>query len=657
MKIRAISSTKKGDTLLKIDKFNGGYSSLLDEARMPNNFAVQSYNLMQFQDGVWGTRWGFNYYGSEITGESSIDGATEYIKADGTKEIIAIGGTTGKIWKSQDGDAWSQVGSTTLTTGLTPGFLQIKSFLYICNGIDNLQRYNGTDLSTYSSLTAPENVAFTRTVLTTGTNNYYYVITALNDVGETEGSTELVVAVNKKRETWTATEFITITWDAVDDASRYNIYAYDQSGFEVFLGSSVVNSYIDIGTTVWNPFIETPNDNTTASPKFTNMESSGNRIWATGDPNNKHRVYFTGVGQYLSYFSPFYGGGYIDLEKGGKDTPTAVVHYRTGKGDPVSTVLCSSPEGLGSIWQIEINSSTVDSFTFAVPSAQKVVGSIGANSSLSVVKARDNIGFANKKGIFFLRNKPQMLNVLATDETSQPIRPDYRSLNESNIGKLCSYYYEGKIFFSASEGTSNDVIFIYDLEHNNWTWKWDQGVSSFFEYTENSTGDSKSHFLCVPVSGNKLWEISENFEGDFGQPFYQGYISPLLAVSGDKTDVLKTKESIIELGRPKGTVTYEILGLEAKKGFSSLSSRVITSAISNSGVGTDMASDFFASDSNNIPTVFTQATVKKALKVRKRVYAIQHKVYSTSANTKFTILSLQTKGRLLSRRTPSSWMN
>jgi len=370
MKLRAYSTSRKGNTLLKIDKFDGGYSSLLDEARMPNKFAVQSYNLMQFQDGIWGTRWGFDYYGSAITGETSIDGATEYIKTDGTRETIAIGGTTGKIWKSQDRGAWTQIGSTTLTVGKTPSFLQIKSELYICNGTDALLRYDGTNLNVYTALTAPTNVAFTRTVLTTGTNNYYYVITALNDVGETEGSSELTVAVNKKRETWAATEFITITWDAVNGATRYNVYAYDQTGYEVFLGTTINATYIDVGTTVWNPFIETPNDNTTSAPKFSAMESSGNRIWATGDPNNKFRVYFTGVGQYLSFFSPFYGGGYIDLEKGGRDTPVAVAHYRTGKGDPIATVLCSSPEGSGSIWQVEINSTTVDSFTFAVPMAQ-----------------------------------------------------------------------------------------------------------------------------------------------------------------------------------------------------------------------------------------------------------------------------------------------
>ena len=240
------------------------------------------------------------------------------------------------------------------------------------------------------------------------------------------------------------------------------------------------------------------------------MEMSGNRIWATGDPDNPYRVYFTGVGQYLGFFSPFYGGGYIDLEKGGRETPVRVVHYRKGSGDSMATVLCSSPDGLGSIWQVDINSNTVDNFTFAIPMAYKIVGSIGSNATFSVVKAKDNIGFANTKGVFFLRNKPQMLNILTTDETSQPIRPDYRSLNQSQIGNLCAYYYEGKIFFSASEGSTNDIIFIYDLERNNWTYKWSRGVKRFFEYLE--TKSYKMH-IRVLLSKYRSYTTCESCDG------------------------------------------------------------------------------------------------------------------------------------------------
>jgi hypothetical protein len=656
MRVVAPKGSKAKKTLIKVDKFDGGYSSLVDEARQKPEFAVQSMNLQQYQDGLWGTRWGFNYYGTAITGETSIDGASEYIKTDGTREIIAVGGTTGKIFKSQDGGSWTQIGSTTLTAGKTPHFLQTKSYLYISNGVDTLLRYDGTSLLAYSGLSAPTNLAFTLSGVTSGSYTYYYVVTALNDIGETVGSNRITVTTNKERDSFSASsDHVNLTWDAVASALRYNVYVGSESGYEVFLDTITTNAYTDVGTTIPNGYIVLPDDDTTAAPKFSSMEMSGNRLWATGDPDNKFRVYGSGVGQYLGFFSPFYGGFWVDLEKGGRDTPQRVVHYRTGKGDPIATVLCSSPDGLGAIWQIEVSAQTVNGISFSVPVTYKIVGSIGADSPLSVVKARDNIGFSNKKGIFFLRNKAQLVNVLSTDEASQAIRPDYLSLNQAKISEMCAYYYDGKIFFSAAESSTNDVIFIYDLERNNWTWKWTQGVKRFLEYTENAAGDSRTHFLGVPPTGNQLWEISENFEGDFGQPFYQGYISPLLPVSDDKTDVLKTKESLIELGRPKGQITYELLGIEAKRGLSTLGSRTITDTVSSSGMSTDAYSAFLMSDSLNVPTTFTQASVKKALKIRKRVYALQHKVYSQASNTKFTLLSIQTTGKLLTKRTPSSW--
>ena len=205
--------------------------------------------------------------------------------------------------------------------------------------------------------------------------------------------------------------------------------------------------------------------------------------------------------------------------------------------------------------------------------------------------------------------------------------------------------------------SSNDVIFIYDMEHNNWNYKWTQGVKRFFEHTENSGGDSNTHFLAVPTTGNRLYEINEKFEGDFGKPFYQSYLSPLIPVSEDKSNVMKTKESIVELGRPKGTIYYEFLGVEAKRGFKSLKSRSITSDTSGSGISTDLYSDFLFSDTNSYPTTFSSSSLKKAVKIRKRVYAIQHKIYSSSANTKYEILSIQTKGRILNKKTPSQWFS
>jgi len=657
MRIRTKKYKSPKKALISINTFNGGYNSLVDEARLPSKFATACWNLIQDQDGLWTTRWGRDYYGSAISGEDSIIAATEYVKSDSTRELIAIGGTTGKIYKStDDGDTWTQIGTDTLSTSHNVFFIQIRNELYIANGHDNLLRYDGTNLNEYSALSVPTNLSLTRGAgLSAGDYTYYYQVTAVNSVGETTPCSEVSITVDTERESWSATdEYIDLSWDAVTGADRYYVYISDESGWEVFLGEAVTNSFRDDGSLSPNDYIEPPDDNTTAAPKFSKMELSGNRIWATGNPNAKYRVYFSGTGINLGRFSTWYNGGWVDLEKGGRDVPIGVVHYRTGKGDPIITVLCSSPEGTGSIWQIELTTVTVNDVSIVVPITYKIVGSIGSNAPRSITKARDNVFFANKRGIFALRNKEQMFQVLATDELSQPIRPDYRSLNQSELENLCAYYYDGKVFFSAAVEDENDTIFIFDLERGNWTWKWDFGVKHFFEYTDS---DGKTHFLYVPTSGNRLVEINENFTGDFGEPFYQLYLSPLLPVSKDKTDMLKLKEAIIELGRPKGTVTFELLGIGRDGSVSTLATKTITDTVSGSGLSYDLFSDFLFSDSEGTPETFSQAAVRRAISIRERVYNLQFKVSTSSADTQFTLLGLQASGTLLAKRVPASWLN
>ena len=644
------------ELLLKIDKFDGGTNTMVDEARLGNKFAKESTNLIQVQDGLWKTRWGFNYYGEAIPGEDSLDGAAEYVKSDGSRELIAVGGTTGKVYKSaDDGKNWSQILGATFTPGTPVNFIQIEGLFYLTNGVDLMARYNGTSLAAYAQISAPTNVALSRGGgLTEGSYHAYYQITAVTEVGETNGSTETSITINKERNTWVGAsdEYIDITWDAVAGAKRYNIYYDDEAGYEVYLGSTTANSFKDDNTLTPIEQVEVPDDNTTGAPKFATTELSGNRLWGTKDPDNPYRVYCSGGGQFMGSFSPFYGGLWVDLEKGGRETPIKVVHYRTGKGDPIATVLCSSPEGLGSIWQIDVSTITVGDTTITIPIPYKVVGSIGSNAPAGIVKARENIIFPNRRGIFGLRNREQLFNVLATDEFSQAIRPNYRSLN--NIENICGYYYDGKIFFSGAEGSANDIIFILDLERNNWQWKWTRGVKGFLEYTDS--GD-RTHLLAIPPTGGRLWEISERFSGDFGQGFYQAYISPLISVSKDKTDIFKLTEALVELGRARGTVNFEVLGISKNKGFSSIATATITNFGSNAGIGTDLLSAVLLSDTSLIPTVFTTATTKKAIRKRKKLYAIQFRVSSTKADTDFTILSIQAKGRLLKQRTPSMWLN
>lgn len=654
MRVPRYSNYKVPKYFEKIDDFSGGSNTLTNQARTEKKYAIEINNLWQVQDRIWKSRPGTEYYGQAISGATNIEGAYPYLKSDNTVEIIAIG-DDGKASKSSNGGAWSEVTGATFTAGNKPFFLQINNRLYITTGEDDLAYYDGSVLATYTALSNPSaGTSGSRTTLTSGSYNNYYRVVAVNDIGYTEPSASLNITTNKHRDAWATGENVYFTMPTVTNATGYQIFYGEVDGEEVYLGqiATGVSTFTDDGTLEPNPYIETPNDNTTGAPKFRSMEVSGNRIWATYDPDNPYRVYFSGTGQYMGYFSPFYGGGYIDLEKGGVNKPVSVVHYRDGKGNPLITVLCSSPDGIGTIFQVELTSLTIGETTFTVPTAYKIVGSIGADSPYGVIKAGDNVLFPTRKGVFALRNKAQIFNVLASDDLTAPIRNKWESLKGSRSPYFVAYYRPPRAFFAVSEGETNNKVAIYDFERSNWMWSWDLEVKQFFEYTGS---DGITRFLYVPETGNRLIEITENASTDLGTYFYQSYISPLIPVDKDDTTLAKVKEVIFNLGSFRGTVTCEVLGLGKDKQISSLGSSTKSATVGTSGWGDDLFGEFLFGDTNDVPSVFSESTTKIRVRVNKRLYGIQFKITSVTAGTSFETLSVQGKGVLQPARSPSSW--
>lgn len=679
MKFVQAQNTGTREVLITVDNFSGGYNNLVDEARMNSKYAKESTNMIQVSDGLWRTRWGTNYYGAELV--ANPDGAAEYVKSDGTTELIVI--ANGTAYKSTDGGTWSAITGASFTAGVQCYFLQIgatdrttntkKSYLYISNGTDTLARYNGTTLETYNQISAPTGLtaSLVASGLSSGIYTYYAQVTALNTIGETVGSTEASITTNKVRDNWIAgTDKVTWSWGTVATANRYQLYISDESTFEKLLVSTTETSFTDDGTTVINPYVEPPTANTTGAPKFKSMCVSGNRMWATNNDNDMYTVYWSGTGGDMGNFSDFYGGGTIALERGGREIPIKVVHYQSGQGSGRATVLCKTPDGQGAVWQIDITTLTVDTTTFSVPSAQKIVGSFGTESILGTVATANDVAFPNRRGWFSLGPEKQFYGILRTNEKSSIIRPYWRSLVSSGMSSIASYFYDAKIFISVPTGSSgNDQTIIYDTERGNWSVAWSIGVKQFFEYTDTS---GNSHFLYIPVTGTQLIEISENFSNDLGAAFNQSYISPLIPVSKKKTDILDLKEVVLELSRPHGVVKFQVLGVGKDNSFTTIGTKTITNFGSNTGVGSDLAGDFFATSTNDnssggagswavyytsTPSTFTQSITKAALRKRAKIYAIQFKVYSTNADTDYTILSIQAKGRLISRRLPSAWTN
>lgn len=643
-----------------LDTFNGGSISVISEARLGkkvNNtrFAVEAVNLQQYEDGVWGPRPGTGYFGTAIPG-SGILHLAEYVKADKSRELIAIS-QNGNGYKSiDDGKTWTQVSGATFSANTSFVSVQFKNQLWISNGVDPLVYYNGSTFQSFSAIADPTNApTFTRgSGLAAGSYTYYVRYTANNSVGYTNPSPAGTLTVNKPREAWAdaATEYVDISITAIAGAESYDIWLGDISGKEYHLGRTTSTTFRDYGDPV-NTFQVPPDDNTTGAPRVKSMEISGSRLWATYDSDNPWRVHGTGTSQYLGYFSPFYGGFFIDIEKGGKFYPVSVVHYRTGKGDPIATVLCSSPDGKGTIFQVELTSLTVGDVNITVPIAYKVVGSMGADAHKAVVKFGDNIAFLNKRGVFFLRNKEQLFNILATDDMTVPIRDKIEGISPDLFDKAVAYWRPPRLYFSVALDTANDTTFVWDDEKRNWTWAWTIGFTDFIEYTDTN---NITHFLGIRSNDPRIIEISNGYLGDLGESMLCKYQSPLIPIDpSDHRILARITQTIFELSEVRGSVDVTFLGRTKKEDIAEFATAEVTSTISNSGVGDDFFSDFFFSDANSTPTAFYSTSQKRLLRPRKKVYAFKYRVQSYSNNSFWKLLSVQSHGNYIFKNPPSQW--
>lgn len=651
MKLRNYAYSKVQKLNIQVDRFNDGLNTIQRPTRIKPSEASELLNLMLVDDGLPSPRWGTAVYGGAITGASKIDGFAEYVKSDGTRELIVVGG--GKVWRHTKSDD-TEITGATFTAGVKAYFKQIKGFLYISNGTDPLARYDGTDLTKYVEIDAPTNVQLTGGAGVTGSGySYYAVITALNAVGETTGSTEATITTKSARADWaSADEKMTITWTASAGATRYQVYISDESGYEVLLASTETNSYIDDNSTTPNPYVEVPDANTTGGPKFGPMELSGNRLWGTKDPNNKYRVYGTGTGPNMGVFSDFYGGFWIDLEKGGRTEPQVVVDYRDGQGNSKATVLCTTPEGTGAIWQVQLSSATVGDVTFVIPSASKVVGSFGTSSPATAVIAANDVYFLNKKGVFVLGNEKQFWGVLRTNELSVKIRPYIESISMDKISNACAYYYNDKVFFSVStNGSYNNRIFYYDRENMCWVADWSVGVNQFGEFTDS---DGKTHFLGASSTDGYIIEFSENILGDRGVAFRTRYVGPQFPVSKDWTFFAKLKKFHIRISEPKGAIQVSLIGTGKTATFSTIATATITSTSAATGLGFDPLGSVPLGASIGSPSTYAIGNTQRHMRLKNRVRDIQLIVQTDTLENGYTLMGYKIQGNILNVTEPSS---
>lgn len=643
--------------------FTGGVNSLVDEGRLPQNAARDVTNMMLVQDGVWSPRWGTAKYGPVYNGPIDGDGDATKVNADGTFTQYKLVVDNGVLKRSADGGAPITIPLDATANNFTVGHhvdmtAQIAGRVYMANGVDHLMYYDisADKVFGFSPLTTPAAPTLTRSSnLSTGSYNLYYKISAVNSVGETiAGPENAVYTVNIPRDSWqnntSISQYVDLTWPVISGATRYNIYYSDTSGQEVYLDSVSSNAYHDDASASANTLVQAPLGDTTTGPLLKRLGLSDNRLWGIATDG---AVWWSGTGQFQGAFSPFYGGGYIYIEKGGQEIPTQLKHYRDGKGDSQATVFTTSPDGNGSEWQISLQLQTIGNSSFITPTAFQVVGSHGSNSPDGIIEALNNIYFPSSMGFFTTGAKPQLLNVLATDEFSFAIRSDVYNINNSQTSKICGLYYDMKLFFSVPNGsTDNNEIWVYDLMRNAWARPWTIGIRRFSLYTDSN---GKVHVLGLPVKGNQFIEFSPNYKNDSGVAFATSYRSGLINFDKNHRQFAKVRYAYVEFARPTGSIQFGMSGTKKNKLFSSLGSITISDSAGSVGYSGESFSQIHYSQPIDVPKTFSQSSVKKRIKVNSNLNNVQLSVTSSSTNTSFAINQFMLKGHLINTSDPSSW--
>jgi len=128
-----------------------------------------------------------------------------------------------------------------------------------------------TNVQTGDTLDAPTNLK--ATAAGSGGNfaagQYYWVVSALNDLGETEVSNEVTV-------TAVDSDSVTLTWDAVDGATGYNVYR----------GTSANGENVLVATVSDPSFTDTGESGTSSDIPAVNTASVGNvyYVWELAEP-------------------------------------------------------------------------------------------------------------------------------------------------------------------------------------------------------------------------------------------------------------------------------------------------------------------------------------------------------------------------------------
>lgn len=578
-----------------------GTTTALDDGRTPVDGLRASGNVILDQDGTIRPRPSLVRYGTQPTG-TILGEVYEFRKASATAGAVdeywlitmqLVAGVA-KIYVNKDGGAWTVCNGKTYSTTASAHFMQVDNKVLIMNGSDFLS-YLDIPTLVVTPFVALSTQSITSAVATTigGAGfTYYYQVTANSTVGETAASVATSVAVTKLRDLWiAASEYVTITWPANPTATAtttYNVYLAVQNpsggGTATLIAAGVQGlTFRDDGTAAADVNTPAPLGDSTAGPKCTRGSVINGQVFLVGDKDNPRYIRYGGTGASVLDFSPFNGGGWVEIARGTKEIPVAVKAFRDGRGNPQINVLCQGTNGTGKRYLMSSQTVTVGTTVIAFFDITEDNGQDGTDSPDGVIVYRDSIWYPSRDGFKTTGTKPQLQNILSTDTVSETILNDVRNLNSAYMSLCVGLAFQGRLYWAVANGaTANNEIWILDLNRGGaWMKPWNVAASWMMLYNDNA---GQTHHIIL--KNNVLYELTyAQASNDDGTSFATNATSGLIKFSEDTLEWAKVIDISFVLLRPQGVINFAVSGKTEDSSFAGVGtgSYVGTSSVAGWG--------------------------------------------------------------------------
>lgn len=477
MKISNIKNTPK--TPEYVTGFLGGLNTFQDEGSIKESELTEAKNILLSVDGIE-PRPGTEDYGT--SSGTRVVGLFPYYK-DASRQFLRYAlGTNNKLQKYVSGTP-TDIGSTTFNASARMNFVQARDEVYGFNGADPLWKYDGTNITVYSSLSTPAGLGVTATG-TTGSTAYSYRVSAFNSVGETLACTS--VAISNGNATLSATNYNALAWSAVSGATGYNIWGRKATGLgETYMGTVYgVVVYNDQGGDEPSLSLLPPEGNTTTGVKGTMAEFAISRIFTAGNPDYTSRLSFGGVATNIGNFSgSSVGGGSVDVFRNDGAKIRGIKPFQGG-------VI---------IWK----DNAIYKFSFTDEGFQKleeITRSFGGISYRGIKHVENDIIFPAKKdgrlAIYSLGNQENYAStVLRTNELTIKVASRLSDVNTAYLEHCCAFYFNNVygISIPTSSSTVNDRTWCLDTRFGAWVY-WEGFTPNCYSTYVDTDGSEGLYF-------------------------------------------------------------------------------------------------------------------------------------------------------------------